>query len=194
MTHFFALQLFLLTTAAAQIPDSRPVILAFGDSITAGYGVAADESYPAQLQKELDAKGYAYRVVNQGVSGSSTAAALGRLPRALAVQPHIVILQFGGNDPSVGISADATRDNLRKMIARFKTGGTRVILAGRVATLDDFVERDKVDVVYLLEGLRGKPGMLLSDGVHPTAEGYALVVRNLLAVLEPIIRSKLPGR
>ena len=193
MTRFIAL-LFLLTTAATQIPDSRPVILAFGDSITAGYGVGADESYPAQLQKELDAKGYAYRVVNQGVSGSSTIGALGRLTQALAVQPHIVILQFGGNDPSSGISPDATRDNLRKMIARFKTGGTRIIVAGRVTTLGDLVERDKVDVVYLLEGLRDKPGLLLPDGTHPTAEGYVVVVKNLLAVLEPIIRSKLPAR
>src|SRR3954470_548166 len=99
MSRFLALQLlFLLATATAQTPDPRPVILAFGDSITAGFGVDADHSYPAQLQKELDARGYAYRVVNQGVSGSSTIGALGRLTRALTVQPHVVILQFGGND------------------------------------------------------------------------------------------------
>src|SRR5262245_37791512 len=123
MTRLLALLLFSVatTTSAAQVPDSRPVILAFGDSITAGFGVAADQSYPAQLQKELDAKGYAYHVVNQGVSLSTTAAAIGRLTRALSTQPHVVILQFGGNDPGAGISPAATRENLRTMIARFKT-------------------------------------------------------------------------
>ena len=192
MTRFTILQLlFLLTTAAAQTPDSRPVILAFGDSITAGFGVAPEDSYPAQLQKELDAKGYAYRVVKQGVSGSTTVGALGRLTQALTVQPHIVVLQFGGNDRSAGIPPDVTRANLRKMVDRFKSGGTRVIVAGRAESLDDFVEKGKVDVVYLLEGLREK-GMLLPDGQHPTAEGYGLVVKNLLAVLEPIIRNELP--
>ena len=192
MTRFITLQLlFLLTTAAAQTPDSRPLILAFGDSITAGFGVAPEESYPAQLQKELDARGYVYRVVKQGVSGSTTVGALGRLTQALAVQPHIVVLQFGGNDRSTGISPDVTRANLRKMVDRFKSGGTRVIVASRGESLNDFVEKGKVDVVYLLEGLREK-GMLLPDGSHPTAEGYAVAVKNLLAVLEPIIRNELP--
>lgn len=194
MTRFIALQLlFLLTTAAAQTPDSRPVILAFGDSITAGFGVAPEESYPAQLQKELDAKGYVYRVIKQGVSGSTTVGALGRLTQALAVQPHIVILQFGGNDRSMGISPDVTRANLRKMVDRFKSGGTRVIVAGRVESIGDFAEKGKVDVVNLMEGLREK-GLLLPDGAHPTAEGHALAAKNLLTVLEPIIRSQRQAR
>jgi acyl-CoA thioesterase-1 len=192
MTRFFAIQLLFLVTGAAQAPDSRPVILAFGDSITAGFGVGADQSYPAQLQRELDALGYAYRVVNQGVSGSSTVGALGRMTQALVTSPHIVILQFGGNDPGVGIPAELTREDLRRMIARFRTGGTRVIVASRDESLNDFAEPGKVDVVYLLEGLRGKPGMFLSDGTHPTAEGYGLAVKNLLAVLEPIIRGIIP--
>jgi acyl-CoA thioesterase-1 len=190
-----ALQLFFfLTAAAAQAPDSRPVILAFGDSITAGFGVDATHSYPAQLQKELDAKGYAYRVVNQGVSGNSTIGGLGRLTRALTLQPHIVILQFGGNDPGAGISPEATLENLRKMIARFTAGGTRVVVASRGASFNNLAQPGKVDVLNLLEGLRDKPGMFQSDGTHPTAEGYTLVVRNLLAVLEPILRNQPTGR
>ncbi len=193
MTPLFALPFVaLLTTAAPQVPDSRPVVLAFGDSITAGFGVGPDQAYPAQLQRELDAKGYRYRVVSQGVSGSTTVGGLGRLTRALGVNAHVVILQFGGNDPGAGISADATRENLRKMITRFRSGGTRVILASRGKNFSDLAEPGKVDVVDLMEGLRDKPGLLQPDGAHPTAEGHSLLVKNLLRVLEPILRRATP--
>src|ERR1051326_2416304 len=88
---------------AFQVNDHRPVILAIGDSMTAGYGVDGASAYPAQLEKELKNRGYDYRVVNQGVTGSTTPQALSRLTRALAIQPQIVIIQLGGNDASQGI-------------------------------------------------------------------------------------------
>jgi acyl-CoA thioesterase-1 len=181
-----------LLMAAMQVHDDRPVILAFGDSLTAGYGVAADLSYPSQLQKELDARGYAYRVVNQGVSGSTTVGALGRMTRALALQPHVVIIQFGGNDVQFAIPPNVTRDNLRKIIDRFRAGGTRVILAARNSSLAEFAQEEKVEIVYFMEGVAGNRDLLLSDGVHPTGEGYAIVVQSVLKVLEPIIRQKDP--
>src|SRR5262245_14274057 len=109
----------------------RPVILAFGDSVTAGFGVSPELSYPSQLQRELDKRGYSYRVVPQGVSGATTVEGLGRLQRALTLQPVIVILELGGNDVEYRIPPDVTRENLRKMIQRFKSGGTQVFLAGR---------------------------------------------------------------
>src|ERR1043166_5510351 len=86
--------LILVLQSSAQ----APVILGIGDSMTAGYGVAPESSYPAQLEQELRNRGYHYRVVNQGVTGSTTTQALSRLNRALAVQPEIVIIQLGGND------------------------------------------------------------------------------------------------
>ena len=92
----------LLLAIALQAAPRTPVILAIGDSMTAGYGVAAELSYPAQLEKELNTRGFDYRVVNQGVTGSTTVQALGRLNRALMIQPDIVIIQFGGNDASQG--------------------------------------------------------------------------------------------
>src|SRR5262245_61802467 len=115
----FALALLLQVTPS-------PSILAIGDSMTAGYGVQPDSSYPAQLQVELMKRGYAYRVINQGVTGSTTVQAFSRLNRALGFQPEIVIIQLGGNDAAQGIPRDVTRETLRKMIARFKSGGARI--------------------------------------------------------------------
>ena len=115
----------------SQAPDPRPVILAFGDSMTAGYGVPADMSYPAQLQKILDERGYKYRVVNMGVTGDTTRGGLGRLSRALGTGPDIVILELGSNDRSNGISPKQTEDNLEQMIARFQRTHIAVVLAGR---------------------------------------------------------------
>src|SRR5262245_59840417 len=106
--------------ALFQSASQRPVILAFGDSVTAGFGVYPELSYPSQLQRELEQRGYAYRVVNQGVSGATTVEGLGRLQCALSLQPEIVILELGGNDLEYRIPPEVTRENLRKMIQRFK--------------------------------------------------------------------------
>src|SRR6266571_5472447 len=119
-----------LLILALQSNAQPPVILAIGDSMTAGYGVAADSSYPAQLERELKNRGYQYRVVNQGVTGSTSTQALSRLNRALAVQPEIVIIQLGGNDASQGIPRNVSQENLRIMIERFKPGGARIFFAG----------------------------------------------------------------
>src|SRR5689334_18716305 len=94
----------------------QPVIVALGDSMTAGYGVAAEASYPAQLEKELRGRGLDYHVINLGVTGSTTTQALSRMTRALAAQPDIVIIQLGGNDVSQGIPKNVSRDNVRTMI------------------------------------------------------------------------------
>src|SRR5262245_60301213 len=94
-----------------------------------GYGVQQDSSYPSQLQKELGKRGYGYRVVNQGVTGSTSVQAFSRLNRALAAQPEIVIVQLGGNDAAQGISRVVSRETLHKIIARFKSGGARIYFA-----------------------------------------------------------------
>src|SRR5262245_43702577 len=169
--------------------DAQPVILAVGDSMTAGYGVDPELSYPAQLEKELKKRGFDYRVVNQGVTGSTTTQALSRLNRALAVQAEIVIIQLGGNDASQGIPRNVSRENLRTMIARFKPGGARIFFAGgRFAYLDELAKELNVPVIPFLDGVREHRELLLADGAHPTAEGYAIVVHNLLKSLEPVLR------
>src|SRR5262249_4665239 len=153
-------------------------ILAIGDSMTAGYGVAADSSYPAQLERELKNRAYDYRVVNQGVTGSTTTQALSRLTRALAIQPDIVIIQLGGNDAAQGIPREVSRENVRTIIQRFKPGGARIFFAGgRFPYLDDLAKELDVPVIPFLDGVAGHPELLLPDHAHPTAAGYAIVVR-----------------
>lgn len=173
----------LLALLASQ--DARPVILAVGDSMTAGFGVAAEESYPAQLERELIRRGFNYRVVNQGVTGSTTAQALSNFTRGLALSPAIVIIQLGGNDIAAGIKPEVSRENIRKMIKQLKPGHARVFLAGgRFPYLDELAKSEGVTVIPFLEGVAGHPDLLISDGHHPNGEGYVVVVRNLLKALE----------
>ena len=184
MIHIVASLLFLF-----QAGTRTPTIPAIGDSMTAGYGVAADSSYPAQLERELKHRGYNYRVVNQGVTGSTSTQALSRLTRALAVQPDIVIIQLGGNDVSNGISREVSRENVRTIIQRFKPGGARILFAGgRFPYLDELAKEMNVTVIPFLDGVAGHSELLLADHAHPTAEGYAIVVENILKVLEPVLR------
>lgn len=166
----------------------RPVILTIGDSITAGYGVNPSLSYPAQLEQELSRRGYTYRVMNQSAPGRTTAQAAGLLTQALALQPAIVIIQVGGNDRGQGIPKDASIRNVRLMIERFKPGGARIFFAGgRVSYLDEAARQEGVEIIPLLEGVAGHPELLLSDGVHPTAEGHAIIVQNVLRALAPLL-------
>jgi acyl-CoA thioesterase I len=179
----------LLTLLALLAPQGEPrVILAVGDSMTAGYGVPARESYPAQLERELVRRGFNYRVANQGVTGRTTAQALGDFTRGLALSPDIVIIQLGGNDAAAGIRPEVSRENIRKMIQRLKPGRARVFLAGgRFPYLDELAKSEGVAVIPFLEGVAGNPDLLIEDRRHPNGEGYAIVVRNILKVLEPAL-------
>jgi acyl-CoA thioesterase-1 len=180
--------LLALLTLLLQTGARQPVIVAIGDSMTAGYGVAPELSYPAQLEKELTRRGYPHRVVNQGVTASTSTQVLSRLTRALAAQPHIVIIQLGGNDISQGIPRSVTRQNLQTIVSRFKPGGARLLLAGgRFSYLDDLATELRIPVVPFLSGVAGNPELLQADGVHPTGEGYTVVVENILKVLEPVL-------
>src|SRR5262249_42931391 len=110
--------------------DSRPVILAFGDSLTAGFGVPADTAYPARLQRRLDERGYNYRVVGMGISGDTTSGGRARLKPAIDQKPSIVILELGANDGLRGSSVPQMQSNLEGMIKEFQKSGARVVLAG----------------------------------------------------------------
>lgn len=176
--------------AQASQADERPVILAVGESTTAGYGVSRELSYPSQLQKALDERGYRYRVVNHGVSGSTTGAALTRLSRGMGLLPKIVIIALGGNDAGSRVPLDTTRANLAKLISMFKRAGAVVFVADRALGGSSLVaelakEHHAVLMPPLLTGVSGNPELLLGDGSHPNAEGYAIIVRNLLAIIEP---------
>jgi acyl-CoA thioesterase-1 len=186
--------LLIMALAWVQASDSRPIILAFGDSLTAGYGVAAGFGYPEQLQKKLEATGYKYRVVNMGLSGDTTSGGRSRMNRALALNPSIVILEFGGNDTSNGLTPAQTENNLDRMITAFKSGGATVILAGRMSARTDEVlgklaKKYQIRLISsFLEGVAGKPNLTIGDGVHPNADGYTLVVNNVMKTIEPLLK------
>src|SRR6185437_8746074 len=110
--------------------DPRPVIVAFGDSLTAGYGVEPGKSYPDDLQHRLDAGGYRYHVVNLGVSGDTTTDGVQRLQDVLAAKPAIVILEFGGNDGLRGLPVATTRANQIQMVETLQKAGIQILLAG----------------------------------------------------------------
>jgi acyl-CoA thioesterase I len=176
--------------------DPRPVILAVGESTTEGYGVRRDLSYPAQLQKELDKRGYHYRVVNHGVSGSTTFDALLRFDRGLALRPKIVLIALGGNDGGNRVKPEATRANLTKMMSLFRRAGAEVFLFDRSirGTEGMFAELAKEQHAILLPplttGVAGNPDLLIGDQSHPNAEGYTIIVANLLKDLEPYLQKQ----
>ncbi len=182
--------------------DDRPIIVAFGDSLTAGHGLAAGLSYADFLQKELDRRGRRYRVVNQGISGDTTSGGVARIDTALALSPKVVILELGANDGLRGLPVEATRANLAEMIGACRRSRAKVLLCGmtlpRNYGLDyigrfekifsDLARRNGVALVpFFLEGVATTRGLMQDDGLHPTAEGNALVARNVLKYLEPLL-------
>ncbi|NGZ10046.1 MAG: arylesterase [Nitrospira sp. LK70] len=198
-----------LTSEAILSPasDDRPRIVAFGDSLTAGLGVEADESYPAQLQRRLDSLGYHYRVINAGVSGDTTAGGLRRVSWILNNKPELVILELGANDGLRGLSIDHAKSNLRQIIRQLQDGGTTVVLAGmklppnygheytaRFEAMYRMLakEYDLALIPFFLEGVGGSSSLNQADGIHPTREGYEIIVDQVLKVLRPVMNERLP--
>ncbi|HMK89490.1 MAG TPA: arylesterase [Methylocystis sp.] len=174
-------------------------ILAFGDSLTAGLGLSAEDSFPAQLERRLRADGFDAKVVNAGVSGDTTAGGLARLDFSLADEPDLVILELGANDMLRGLSVGAARDNLAKMIEAMKARGAAVVLAGmQAATNFDAAYKAKFDAIYpelarkyalplypfFMAAVADEPALKLADGVHPNAAGVARIVAGLAPLLE----------
>jgi acyl-CoA thioesterase-1 len=192
--------------------DTRPVILAFGDSLTAGYGLAPEEAYPALLQQRLDERGYRYRVVNAGVSGETTAGGLRRLEWSLAERVELVILALGANDGLRGQPVPEMRQNLIQMIELIQARKARVILAGMEAppnlgpeytqafraVYPELARRYRLPLIpFLLEGVAGLPELNQADGIHPNLTGEKRLVENVWRVLEPLLgnqtsRKRLP--
>ena len=183
-------------------PDGRPIILAFGDSLTEGHGLPPGSGYPEILQAELDRRGYKYQVINAGVGGDTTAQGIARLPRALELKPEIVILELGGNDGLRGVPTESMRTNLDEMIVAFQKGGAQVVLAGMTLPRNwgpdyinafekvfvDLAATHKVTLIpFFLEGAAGKPELNVDD-IHPNEAGYRIVTENVLKYLEPMLK------
>lgn len=187
---------------AEEKTDPRPVIVAFGDSLSAGYGADAGQSYPDYLQKELDAAGYKYRVVNQGISGDTTSGGLARVQQAIELKPYLVILELGGNDGLRGLPLTVTRDNLDQMITAFQGAGAKVMLAGMTLPRNygpEYIKgfeqiypglekKHKVTRMrFLLDGVAMQKGLMQQDEIHPTAEGNKIVAKNVFQVIQPLL-------
>lgn len=185
------------------LSDDRPVIVAFGDSLSAGFGAETGSSYPDFLQRELDAAGFKYRVVNQGVSGDTTSGGLERVSQATESKPYLVILELGGNDGLRGLPIAATRDNLDKMILAFKEAGVLVLLAGMTLPRNygsDYIrefeqmypmleKKHKITRMrFLLDGVVLQKGLMQRDEIHPTAAGNKIVARNVFQAIVPLLK------
>jgi acyl-CoA thioesterase I len=183
--------------------DGRPVIVAFGDSLTAGYGADPGESYPDYLEKDLNAEGYRYQVINQGISGNTTKDGVDRLQDALGLKPALVIVAFGGNDGLRGLPIASTRENLDQIVATLLHSGAKVVLGG--ITLPPNYGSDYIHqfnqtyallaakyhvplLPFLLQGVWGVPGSMQADGIHATDQGNAQVARNLLPLIVPLLK------
>ena len=200
------------TSASSDAEPELPVvgnevrIVALGDSLFAGYGLKPGESYPAQLESALRAKGVNARIVNAGVSGDTTAAGLQRMAFVLDSQPsppQFVILCFGGNDMLRGLSPQQTRANLDAMLTELNKRGIPVLLMGMLAAPnlgEDY--RRAFDPIYpelakkhgaalvpfFLQPLMGKPDLVQADHMHPTKQG----VEELVAATTGEVAKKLP--
>ena len=183
-------------------PVRQGVIVAFGDSLTAGFGADAGSSYPDFLQRELDKRGYTYHVINEGVSGDTTDVGLGRIEIVTSWNPDFVIVAFGGNDGLRVLAIDRMKSNLHRMITKLQKSGARVILAGMKlppnygAEYRESFEQAFADLAaelklpflpFLMEGVGGVPHLMQDDGLHPTAEGNERMALNVLEVLGPLL-------
>ncbi len=184
--------------AAAHVP----VVLDFGDSITAGYGLPPEEAFPVRLEAWLHGKGIAAHIVNAGVSGDTTAGGLARLDWALADKPDLVILALGANDALRGIDPATVRDNLDKMIQKIEAAGVKVLLVGMLAPPNWGEEYERAfDRIFpelararhvplypfLLEGVAMKPEFNQSDGLHPNERGVGVLVDRIGPVVEGLL-------
>ena len=189
---------------AAPTPAAAPKILVLGDSISAGYGLAANEGWVSLLQTRLKAQGYGYRVVNASVTGETTTGGLARLPRALSLhQPAIVVIELGGNDGLRGLPLDTSRANLQKMIDLSLGAGAKVLLLGmkippnygpRYANEFEnlyaaLARRNKLAFEpFFLDKIALADGMMQEDGIHPTAKAQPIMLETLWPRLTPLLR------
>ena len=180
-----------------------PKIIAFGDSLTAGFGLEEIESYPYLLQQKLKADGYDYEVVNAGVSGDTSLGGLERIEWTLETDnADVLILELGANDLLRGVPPDKMKENLDKIIEKAKAKNVEVLLCGMIApptmgaeyqrafsdAFPDLAEKHDVEYVpFLLDGVALKQELNQADGIHPNAEGTRMMMENIYKELKPML-------
>ena len=199
---------FVLGVITALFPEpvyskEKAVVLAFGDSLTAGYGVKDEESYPSKLQEKIFSAGFSHKVVNAGVSGDTTAGGVRRIRWLMKHEPEIVILALGANDGLRGLSIDEMRKNLEIMITICREHNAQILLAGMKALPnygEDYMrefetvfpelaeKHELIFLPFLLEGVAGNREYTQSDGLHPLASGYSIITDLVWQRLKPMLK------
>jgi acyl-CoA thioesterase-1 len=201
---FWVAALYAAGPPKAELPKiDRPIIVCYGDSITAGHGLAYGEAFPDFLQKKLDAQDYRYKVINQGTSGATTKDALAGLPFVLRLHPAVAIVEFGGNDGLRGLPVEESRSNLDQVLTALEKAHVKILLAGITLPPDygpdyirsfsqifrDLAARHHTAFVPMLYvNLVHVAGTIQEDGIHPTAKGSAIIADTLLPALKPLLR------
>jgi acyl-CoA thioesterase-1 len=193
----------LLLWAVPLLAEERPLLVCYGDSITAGYGLQAGQSYPDALQRDLDKLGYHYKVSNMGTSGATTKDAVETLRSVLLLHPAAIIVEFGGNDGLRGLPLEQTRRNLDTVLTALENAHIKVLLAGITLPPNygpdyihsfDQVFRDMAAkhhpafVPMIYKDLVEVPGTVQADGIHPTTKGSEIIANTLLPALKPLLK------
>ena len=179
------------------------MLVVFGDSISAGYGVPQGRSYPDDLQRKFDEAGYAWRIVNLGISGDTTQGGVARISTAVAARPALVLLELGGNDGLRGLPLAMTRANLDQMIATFQQSGAKVVVAGMTLPANygpdyiqgfekiftDLAAKYKTPLIPFLFSDIITPDLryFQPDHIHPTAEGAEILSNTVMKTIKPLL-------
>jgi acyl-CoA thioesterase-1 len=184
---------------------SEAVVVALGDSLTAGFGLSPEEAWPALIDARLRREGSPYRMVNAGVSGDTSAGGLRRVDWVLRTQPEIAVVALGANDGLRGQPPAETRANLAAIVERLQRAGVRVLLAGMrlppnygperatafAAVFTDVARQAKVPLMpFLLDGVAADPALNLADGVHPNAAGHRVIAERVWPYLRPLLQKR----
>ena len=196
---FLAIALLALTPISAQ-----RVLVVFGDSLSAGHGLEAGQSFPDDMQRTLDKEGYKWRVVNLGIDGNTTEDGVARIESAVRLKPAVVLLELGGNDGLRGLPLKVTRKNLETMVVAFQQAGAKVVLAGMTLPPNygpdyirdfqkiytDLAAKYKLKLIPFLLADIVTPDLryLQKDGIHPTAEGAQIVSGTVLKAVKPLLK------
>ena len=198
-----ALVLFPLVSAIPPVAASTLKLAVLGDSLSAGFQLAPGAGFTDQLQAALKARGHDVDVVNAAVSGDTTSGGLSRLDWSVGPDVSAVIVELGANDALRGLPPETTRENLDQIVRRLRERGIEVLIAGMLAPRnlgDEYATEfdpifadmakvhDALHYPFFLEGIALEPKLNLSDGMHPNADGVAVIVENILPIVEELIK------
>ncbi len=191
------------------LASGRPILLCFGDSITAGYGLPKGQAYSDALQRKLDSNGYSYTVNNQGTSGATSKDAVASLHAVLQLHPEVAIVEFGGNDGLRGIPLDQTRRNLDTVLTGLENAHVKILLAGITLPPNygpDYIQafetmfrelatrHHTAFVPMIYKDLVKVPNTIQADGIHPTAKGSEIIADTLYPALRPLLKKAASSR